>query len=87
MAPPLLDSALDEGEWSVSCPGFFTPEVGAPGIYWVGDWVGPRAGLDSVKKRRISCPCRESNSDHSTCSLVAVSTELSLRHSDATVTS
>jgi hypothetical protein len=25
----------------------------APGIPWVGGWVGPRAGLDMVVKRKI----------------------------------
>jgi hypothetical protein len=24
-------------------------------------WVGPRAGLDAVEERNISCPCRETN--------------------------
>jgi hypothetical protein len=32
-----------------------------PGIYWIGDWVGSRTGLDVLEKRRISCPCRDSN--------------------------
>jgi hypothetical protein len=26
-----------------------------PGIDWIGGWVGPRADLDSVKNRKISC--------------------------------
>jgi len=25
---------------------------GAPGTHWIGGWVGPRAGLDAVTKRR-----------------------------------
>jgi hypothetical protein len=29
--------------------------------YWTGSWVGPRASLDVVVKRRISCSCWESN--------------------------
>jgi hypothetical protein len=24
-------------------------------------WVGPRVSLDTLRKRQISCPCRESN--------------------------
>jgi hypothetical protein len=32
----------------------------APGTHLIWDWVGPRAGLDAVK-RNISCPCRKSN--------------------------
>jgi hypothetical protein len=33
MAPPLLTSALDEGEWSASRPGRFTPGNRAPGTH------------------------------------------------------
>jgi hypothetical protein len=27
--------------------------------YWNGGWVGPRAGLDVVAKRKILSPCQE----------------------------
>jgi hypothetical protein len=33
----------------------------APAIHLIGGWMGPRAGLDLVEKRKISCPCLESN--------------------------
>jgi hypothetical protein len=33
----------------------------AAGAHWIGGWVGPRAGLDVVVKRRIPSSCRESN--------------------------
>jgi hypothetical protein len=48
-----LTSALNEGEWSVSLLGSFIPRENIPGTYWIGDWVGPRAGLDAVEKRKI----------------------------------
>jgi hypothetical protein len=32
-----------------------------PGTDWKGGWVGPRAVLDAVVKRKIPTPCRESN--------------------------
>jgi hypothetical protein len=57
-----LTSALDGGEWSASRPGRFTHREGTPGTHWIGGWVGPRAVLDAVVKRKISSPCRESNS-------------------------
>jgi hypothetical protein len=49
-----LTSALDGGEWSASRPGRFTPRERAPGTHWIGDWVGPRAGLDVVVKKKTS---------------------------------
>jgi hypothetical protein len=40
------------------------PRERTPDTHWIGDWVGPRAGLDAVAKRKIPSPFRESNSDH-----------------------
>jgi hypothetical protein len=51
-----LTSAVDGGEWSTSRPGRFTPRERAPGTHWVGGWVGPRAVLDVVVKRKILAP-------------------------------
>jgi hypothetical protein len=48
-----LTSALAGGEWSVSRPGRFTPGERAPGTHWIGGWVGHRAGLDDVEKRKF----------------------------------
>jgi hypothetical protein len=58
-----LTSALDGGERSASGPGRFTPEMEAPGTYWIGGWVGPTAGLDAVVKRKKfhNFLCRELN--------------------------
>jgi hypothetical protein len=33
----------------------------APDTHWIGSWVGPRAVLDAVVKRKIPSPRRESN--------------------------
>jgi hypothetical protein len=48
-----LTSALVGGEWYASRPGRFIPWERAPGTHWIGDWVGPRAGLDDVEKRKF----------------------------------
>jgi hypothetical protein len=48
-----LASALVGVEWSASRPCRFTPEERAPGTHWIGGWVGPRAGLDNVEKRKF----------------------------------
>jgi hypothetical protein len=53
-----LTLALDRGEWSASHPGSFTPRERAPGTHWIGDWIGPRAVLDMVAKRKIPSPTR-----------------------------
>jgi hypothetical protein len=56
-----LTLALDGGEWSASRPGRFTPRERAPCTHWVGGWVGPRAILDAVVKRKFPSTLRESN--------------------------
>jgi hypothetical protein len=45
-----LTSALVGGEWSVSRSGRFTGGERASGIHWIGDWMGPRTGLDYTGK-------------------------------------
>jgi hypothetical protein len=40
-------------EWSASRPCRFTPGERAPGAHWIGGWVGPRASLHDVEKRKF----------------------------------
>jgi hypothetical protein len=40
------------------------PKGKIPGTHWVGGWVDPTVGLDTVVKRKIPSPRRESNPDH-----------------------
>jgi hypothetical protein len=54
-----LPSALEDVEWSVSRSGSFTPGETDPGAHCIGGWVGPRAALDVVDKRKISYLCHE----------------------------
>jgi hypothetical protein len=49
----MLTSALVGGVWSASHPGHFTLGETAPGTHWIGGWVGRRAGLDDVEKRKF----------------------------------
>jgi hypothetical protein len=53
--------ALNGCEWSASRLGRFTPKGRAPRTHWIGSWVGPRAILDTVVKRKIPSPCWDSN--------------------------
>jgi hypothetical protein len=59
-----LISLLDGGEWSASRFSRFNPKEKDPGTHWIGDWVGPSASLDTVLKRKIPSPRRESNPDN-----------------------
>jgi hypothetical protein len=68
IAPPFLTSALDGGEWSASRPCRFNSGEEALVNHWIGGWVGPRAGLDAVEKRKI-LHCRKSNPGPPACSL------------------
>jgi hypothetical protein len=47
-----LTSALVGGEWSASRPYRFTPGK-EPRYPLIVGWVGPRASLDGVKKRKF----------------------------------
>jgi hypothetical protein len=38
-----------------------------PGTHWIGGWVGPRAVLDTVVKRKIPSSRRESNPKNPDC--------------------
>jgi hypothetical protein len=73
IAPHILTSAVDGGEWSASRPFRFTP-----GTHWIGGWVGPRSGLDAMMKRKKShhCPCTELNPSYPARSLLPTLAEL-----------
>jgi hypothetical protein len=58
IVPPFLTSALDGGEWLVLRHGRFVTREIAHATHWLGGWVGPRAGLDAVERRRIFNPGR-----------------------------
>jgi hypothetical protein len=53
--------------WSPSHSGCFTPRERAPGIHWIGGWVGPRVALDMVVKRKFLAPARTVTPDHPAC--------------------
>jgi hypothetical protein len=42
-------------------PLLLYPRESVSSTHCIGGWVGPRASLDAMKKRKISFPCRESN--------------------------
>jgi hypothetical protein len=42
-------------------PAILPPEKKPPGTHWIGGWVGHRAVLDVVVKRKIPRSCQESN--------------------------
>jgi hypothetical protein len=59
--------------------GCFTPGKRDPVTRYVGGWMGSRAGLNAVAKRKIHFSCLESNSRNPARSLVIVLTELRMR--------
>jgi hypothetical protein len=48
-----------------------------PGTHCIRYWVGPTADLDVLEKRKVSCPCLDSNSKSSSHSLLTIPNELS----------
>jgi hypothetical protein len=56
IALPFVTSALDIGEWLVSCPGCFIPGEGEPTGKSTGEWVEPRTGPGVIKKKLVNLP-------------------------------
>jgi hypothetical protein len=48
-----LTSTPVGSEWSASRPDRFAPRERVPGTTWIGGWVGPRASLDNMEKRKF----------------------------------
>jgi hypothetical protein len=42
------------------------PQGKGSGTHWIGGWVGPRADLDAVVKRKIPSPCQPVAKDYTT---------------------
>jgi hypothetical protein len=64
-----LTSALYGGEWSTSRSGRFTPRENVPGTHWSGGWMGPRAVLDAVVKRKFPASAGNRNLERRSSSL------------------
>jgi hypothetical protein len=58
-SPIILDLG-NRYKWLGTRPSHITSGEIAPSAKSIGGWVGPRAGLDAVEKRK-NFPCRESN--------------------------
>jgi hypothetical protein len=61
-------SALDGVSGQRHARAALYPRERTPGIHWIGDWVGPRDGLDTEGRWRILCICRASNLGRPVCS-------------------
>jgi hypothetical protein len=48
-----LTSALVAGQWSASRLDHFIPGIRSPSTHWMAGQVGPRAGMDDTKRRKI----------------------------------
>jgi hypothetical protein len=51
-----LTWTLDEGEWTASHTDRYTPGERTAASHWIGDRVGPRAGLDSMARIEPQSP-------------------------------
>jgi hypothetical protein len=58
-------------------PAALAPAERATGTHFIGVCMGPRAGLDTVVKRKKSSSCRKSNPRYPTPIPVTVLTEMS----------
>jgi hypothetical protein len=54
IAPHILTSVLDGGEWSASHPSRFTSRERTAGTHRIWGWVGSRADLDAGGEEKNS---------------------------------
>jgi hypothetical protein len=59
-------------ESQLHAPSDIPLRIFSAGTYWVGDWVGPRADLDGVEKRKICWRCWRLNPDSSVVQPIAL---------------
>jgi hypothetical protein len=59
-----LISALEGDEYSASHPGRFNHRERDPGTDLIGGWMGPRADLDALVRRKILAPTGARTLDH-----------------------
>jgi hypothetical protein len=78
IAPRIINLG-DRWKWEVSFTSrlLYPRRKEPPDAHWIGSCVGPRAGMNTVEKRRILSPCRDSKLDRPARSLVTIPTELS----------
>jgi hypothetical protein len=57
----------------------YAPTALSPGYYWIGGWMGPRAGPDTEARGKILCLCRGSNCGHLVCSQTLYRSSLIVR--------
>jgi hypothetical protein len=55
------------------------PQGKSPGTHWIGNWVGSRAGIEALAKRKIPTSCRDTNLDHPARSPVVVAVVIAFR--------
>jgi len=60
-----LTLVLDEGKWSASHPGHFTPGESASGIHGIGSWIG-RSGKE-INSQPLSETEPQSSSPEPSC--------------------
>jgi hypothetical protein len=78
-----LTSAINGREWSVSSPYRFNSGERDQDTHWIRGWAGPRTGLGSMAKRKISFHCRESNRSRPLQSLYRLSCPISWKSTNS----
>jgi hypothetical protein len=76
IVPPFLTLELHGGEWPVSHPCHCSFSERVLSAHWACGCVGPRASLDTIENRNITCLYQEMNPTHSAHCLFAILTKV-----------